>query len=255
MISVQVPTTMSGLMHLSRLMPGLSQEEGIEIIVIDNNSKDGTCNYLSNYECKVIINTTNKGFAKAHNQAARIAQSDYILLLNNDTIITKGFAQEMLKTFTLDPQIGVVGCAIYTMDLPKKILHAGVYFTQDYVPYELGQPVPDFSPGILNNDDRVTSVREVPSVTGACMMIKKSVWLEVNGLDEEYINGWEDTDFVLRVREKGYKIFYTGQTFIHHQKFGSRGRFNHEMQNRQRYDTIWVTTGRAQKILGDTHRE
>lgn len=244
-----IPTMTSGLTHLAGLMPQLAQEEDCEIIIVDNNSRDGTTNYLSNFKCTVIINTANLGFAKAHNQAARIAQGEYILLLNNDTQITKGFLHEMVQTFQIDPKIAIVGCAIFTMDYPKKILHAGVYFTEDFIPYELGQPVPGFSAGILNNDDRVSSVREVPSVTGACMMVKKSVWQELGGLNEDYHNGWEDNDFVLRAREKGCKVWYTGKTYIKHKKFGSPGRLHFEADNRKLYDLIWVTTGRAKAIL------
>jgi GT2 family glycosyltransferase len=248
-VSVIVPTMTNGLSHLARLMPLLSQEKDCEIIVIDNNSKDGTTNYLSNYRCTIIVNQENVGFSKANNQAATIAQGEYLLLLNNDTTITPGFLAEMVKTFSLDASIGIVGCAIYTMDLPKKIIHAGVYFTPEFIPYELGLPVPGFSAGITNNDDRVSSVREVPSVTGACMMVRKSVWDEIGGLDEGYKNGWEDNDFVLKVREKGYTVWYTGKAQITHKKFGSHTRFAFEAQNRSRYDSIWVTSGKAKEIL------
>lgn len=251
MVSVMIPTTIGGFNYMAALMPHLSLEPNIEIIVIDNKSRDGTLNYLSNYDCKVIVNTTNKGFAKAHNQAARIAEGDYLLLLNNDTRITPGFIAEMIKTFELDPKIGIVGCLIYLMDSPRRVQHAGVYFTEDFVPYELGIGIPGMIPPLPLSDDRLHTVREVPSVTAACMMVKKSVWFEVNGLNEQYINGWEDNDFVLRVREKGYKVWYTGKTSIKHQHFGSRsaGRFNFEAQNRALYDQIWVHTGRAKKVL------
>lgn len=251
MISCIIPTTIGGINHLARLMPGLSQEEGIEIIIVDNGSKDGTSNYLSQYDCTIKNNKINQGFSKAHNQGARLAQGDHYLLLNNDTVVTNGFTQEMLKTFSIDEKIGIVGCLIYTMNMPKRVQHAGVCFTPEYVPYELGLEIPSISPGITNNDGRVVSVREVPSVTAACMMVKRSVWEELGGMDEGYVNGWEDTDFVLRAREKGYKVWYTGKTYIQHEHFGSRsaGRFKHEAQNRSRYDSIWVTTHRAANAL------
>ena len=184
----------------------------------------------------------------------KLAQGDYFLFLNNDTKISPNFVDEMLKTFEIDPKIGIVGCLIYSMDNPKKVLHAGICFTQNYVPYELGMKQP-FVPEIQDlpaNDPRVRSVREVPSVTAACMMVKREVFEKIGGFDEQYINGWEDTDFVLKARELGYKVFYTGKTFIHHVHFGSKhaGRFNFEAQNRKRYDDVWVTTRRAKKVLG-----
>jgi len=255
MISVIIPSTTGGFLHLTKLMPGLSEEPDKEIIVIDNYSKDGTCNYLSNHDCLIKVNTERKNFSQSNNQGAKLAKGEHLLFLNNDTYIQKGLLQEMANTFNVDPKIGVVGCLIYTMVNPKKIQHAGINFTSDYLPYELGKAMPFLkdSRDLTNSDPRVLGVREVPSVTAACMMVKKEVFEEVGGFDEEYQTGWEDTDLVLRIREKGYKVWYTGKTHIYHLHFGSKaaGRFNYEVENRKRYDTIWVDTGRARKVLGD----
>ena len=252
-VSIQIPTTINGFPYLAQLMPQLRQEakeSDAEIIIVDNNSKDGTMNYLSNYECTVKVNIANLGFAKAHNQAAKIAQGEYLLLLNNDTQITPGFINTMVGTFEQDPKIGIVGCLIYLMD-KKLVQHAGVMFTQAYVPYELGLEIPSVAPGIPLNDPRIWSIREVPSVTFACVMIKRQVWDEVGGLDEEYINGWEDTDFVLKAKEKGWKVWYNGKAVIKHKKHGTFGRMVHELANRQRYDQVWITNGRAKEIIGE----
>lgn len=252
-ISIQIPTAFSGLTYLASLMPQLKQEakeSDAEIIIVDNNSKDGTMNYLSNYECTVKVNLANLGFAKAHNQAAKIAQGEYLLLLNNDTVITPGFLNTLLSTFEIDPQIGLVSPLIYLMD-KKLVQHAGVMFTPEYIPYELGLEIPSIHPGILPNDPRVWSVREVPSITFACVLMKKEVWDQVGGLDEEYINGWEDTDFVLKAKLKGWKCWYNGKAVIKHKKHGTPGRMNHEAANRHRYDQIWVNSGKVQEIIGE----
>lgn len=255
MVSVLIPTTIGGFTHLTQLMPGLANEcnKKAEIIIVDNHSTDGTSNYLSNYECTIIINKTNEGFAKAHNKAAKIAQGEYLLLLNNDTVVFPGLLDQMLSTFEIDPKIGIVGCLIVKIDDYKKVQHAGVMFTPDYVPYELGLEIPGIAPGITVSDPRVKSVREVPSVTGACMMIKKDIYNNIGGFDERFINGWEDTDLALKVREAGYKIWYNGNAKIYHKHFGSinAGRFAHELENRRLYDSIWIDTGRAKKVLGD----
>lgn len=250
MISVLIPTTTGGLPYLAALMPQLSREKDTEIIVVDNNSRDGTVNYMGNYECVIKVNKVNECFSKANNQAARLASGDYLLLLNNDTVVSEGFIQGMLRTFDLDPKMGVVGCLLWKMNtsLPT-VQHAGVFFTDDYLPYELGQPVESIHPGIMPNDDRVRMIHEVPSVTAACMLMKREVWDAVGGLDEEYINGWEDTDFCLKAREKGYSIWYNGQVSVQHRHNGTPGRHLHEAANRSRYDTIWRTSGRASKVL------
>jgi|WetSurMetagenome_2_1015567.scaffolds.fasta_scaffold145192_2 O-antigen biosynthesis protein len=251
MISVIIPTCIGGFNYLTKLMPQLSLEaKDHEIIIADNASRDGTTNYLSNYACTIIVNKTNEGFAKANNKAAKIAQGDYLLFLNNDTIVLPHFMEKMLNTFSLDPKTAIVGCMIIKQDT-NRIQHAGVMFTQDLIPYELGLPVDGISLGISRADPRANTVREVPSVTAACMMIRKSVFQEVGGFDERYVNGWEDTDLVLKVREKGYKVWYNGTAVIYHKHFGSVnfGRLQHENDNRRLYDSIWVTTGRAKEAL------
>lgn len=252
-VSVIIPTITGGLNHLVKLMPVLSQEPNCEIIVIDNWSKDGTPNYLSNYECVIRINKIRKNFSASNNQGVRLANGEYILFLNNDTVPEAGFIQKMVDTFQIDPKIGIVGCCLCLMDGPKRVQHAGVMFTQDYVPYELGLAQPFGVPELPFNDPRVRTVREVPSVTAACMMIKRSIFDEVGGFDEEYITSWEDQDLVLKVREKGYKVWYNGNAVVYHKHFGSKeaGRFSFEAQNRKRYDDIWVNTGRAKTVLGE----
>lgn len=253
-ISILIPTTFGGLNYLTKLMPALAQEaseNNAEIIVVDNNSKDGTANYLSNYDCTVKFNKVNLGFAKAHNQAAKIAQGNYLLLLNNDTAVYPGFISGLLKTIKSAPKIGIVGCLIYLMDNTKKIQHAGIMFTDTGMPYELGMEVAGFAPAIAYNDPRVRAVREVPAVTGACMLIDRQCWDEINGFDEGYLNGWEDTPLCLAAREKGWKIYYNGEVYIKHKRFGSvhAGRLQNEAANRNRYEAQWVTTGRALKVL------
>jgi GT2 family glycosyltransferase len=251
MISVIIPTTTGGFNHLTKLMPQLSLEKGIEIIVIDNDSRDGTTNYLGNYDVLYKVNKKKMNFSESNNYGANRSMGEYLLFLNNDTIIQPGFAQEMVNTFNADKDIGIVGCLIYTMGNPKRVQHAGVMFTAGYIPYELGLAVSDVTSGIAIGDSRVKSVREVPSVTAACMMVKRDVFFQVGGFDPEYINGWEDTDFVLRAREKGHKVWYTGLTHIQHFHFGTKaaGRFNSEAENRIRYENVWVKNGRARKVL------
>lgn len=256
-VSIMIPTSFGGLNYIAALIPHLkneAEEANAEIIIVDNNSKDGTTGYLSNHNCTIKVNTANLGFSKAHNQAARIAQGDYLLLLNNDTMVSPGFIQEMKRTFEIDPDIGVVGCLILTLDdfdSGKKVSHAGVMFTEDYVPYELGPVVASIAPGIPFSDPRVKQTREVPSVTFACVMISRKCWDAVGGLDEEYINGWEDSDFCLKARELGYKVWYTGNAMIKHRKHGTTGRFLHEAENRARYDAVWISTGKAKEVIGE----
>lgn len=255
MVSIIVPTTTGGLNHLVKLMPSLEAvKTPHETIIIDNNSHDGTLNYLSNYECTIKVNKAPKNFSASNNQGARIAQGEYLLLLNNDTYVTDSFLDKMLSTFQKGDNIGIVGALLWKMGQNKVVQHAGVYFNSDYIPYELGMCNPSV-PKISIQDERIRSIREVPSVTAACMLIKREVWDAVGGMDEGYQVGWEDTDFVLKAREKGYKVWYNGSAEVYHFHFGSQtaGRFKFEGQNRTRYDSIWVHSGRAKQIIENTY--
>lgn len=253
MISTIIPTTTGGLQYIAQLIPGLSQEENNEIIIIDNASRDGTTNFLQQFDCLVKINKTNISFSESNNLGSTYAKGDKLLFMNNDMIINPGLIREMENTFEIDKEIAVVGCQLRLMDRKDKVHHAGVMFTEDYIPYELGLNQPWGTSDLLLDDPRVTGIREVPSVTAACMMVKKDVFNEVGGFDTRYIYGWEDTDLVLRIREKGYKVWYTGKAWALHKHFGGkdRGRFKYESRNREIYDEIWVHTGRAKEVLGE----
>lgn len=251
MVSVIISTLTGGASYLVKLLPDLSKEKEIELIVIDNNSRDGTLQILSNYDCVVKINKDVKSFSESNNIGAMLARGEDLLFLNNDTTITPGFIKLMKDSLYRGNDIGAVGCQIRLMDGQQKIQHAGVYFTKEYIPYELGLELPFGIPALPLNDPRAHSLREVPSVTACCMMMKKSTFLNVGMFNESYKNGWEDTDLTLRLRESGYRIFYQGQALIYHKHFGSKdkGRFTHEKENRELYDSIWVNTGRAKAIF------
>lgn len=251
MISVLIPTTTGGLKYLVKLLPNLVPQVlhiNGEVIVSDNGSNDGTKEYLTRFPVKVIQGTSSTTFSQANNRMFEASHFNP-LLLNNDTEVAPLFIDSMLNAMNKKTDYGIFSCPIYRMS-DKRIHHAGVYFTQQGVPYELGLPVGDIN-GIPNTDPRVKESKEVPSVTGACMLIKRQLFIDLGGLSEQYFTGWEDTDFVLRARERGFKVWYNAETQLYHHHFGSRdrGRLQYESQNRKHYDSIWVDTGRALEVL------
>jgi GT2 family glycosyltransferase len=251
MISIITPTTTGGMEYLTALVPSLEQQTmKHEFILIDNASRDGTENYMGFHESIVKINSVKMNFSQSNNYGVTLAHHDYLLFLNNDTLLQPNLLEEMRKVFDMDEKIGIVGCQLRLMH-NKKVHHAGIMYTEKYEPYELGLATAFGVPEILPNDPRVYSVREVPSVTAACMMVKKNVFYEVGGFDENYVFGWEDVDFNLKVRQHGYKIFYTGKSYGLHKHFGGkdRGRFLFEKENRKRYEELWMDTGLAKEVL------
>jgi GT2 family glycosyltransferase/glycosyltransferase involved in cell wall biosynthesis len=192
--------------------------EPYELILVDNGSTDGTVEYLktftgdllSNTQYKLICNRENLGFAKGCNQGMEQAVGDYILLLNNDVIVTEGWLRKMLSRFEHDSAIGIVGpCSNHVsgaqLDLGAK------YSTIE----EMQEYARRFS------DQNRGRILEVPRLVGFCLLIKHEVLDRIGLLDESFGSGnFEDDDFCLRTLEAGYKCLIAQEVFIHH--FGER---------------------------------
>jgi len=201
-----------------------------DLIIINNGSSDGTKEFLHEIANKftntfVINNEENLGFAKACNQGARLAKTKYLVFLNNDTIPLKGWLEELISTVEEDKTIGVVGSKLLYPD--NTIQHAGVVIAQYPSPVSVahifkGLPS-DFPPANVKKDYQI--------VTGACMLVRRKIFHDLGGFDESFINGFEDVDFCLRVREAGLRVVYNPKSELYHLESKTEGRFLHDIQN------------------------
>lgn len=205
-----------------------------EVIVIDNASTDGTFSYLRRQSgrLKAIRNTTNLGFARACNQGARAATGQFLCFLNNDTVCRPGWLAALLAAMRTDPRIGVAGSKLLYPD--GTVQHAGVVITRE-------NPI---SPlliyrGAPGNAPFVNKTRDFQVVTGACMLVRRQVCDTVGGFDEGFINGCEDVDFCLRVRQRGYRVVYVPASVLCHFESRTPGRHTHIPQNRARLHAKW----------------
>ncbi len=209
-----------------------------ELIVVDNGSKDGTREYLEALgkeisNIRVIRNEENLGFAKACNQGARAARGKYVVFLNNDTVPLKGWLEELIKVAEKDEKIGVVGSKLLFPD--GTIQHAGVGiadFPYSVSPMHLYYGKPDGFPG-------TDKTKDLQAVTGACMLVRKSVFERLGGFDEGFVNGYEDVDLCLRVREAGYRVVYNPKSVLYHYESMTPGRFNNTKRNHKRLEKKW----------------
>ena len=179
-----------------------------EIIVIDDCSTDGTAAYLDSLGSRVraIRNETRKCFAENMNMAASHARSEFLCLLNNDTLLTAGWLAKMLAAARQDPGIAVVGNRQLTAGT-NLLDHAGMVFNAQREPVHLYRGLSaDFRPALVS--------REFQCVTAACWLVSRRVFLELGGFDPEFKNSFEDVDFCLRARQNGYKIFYAADSVI-----------------------------------------
>jgi GT2 family glycosyltransferase len=215
--------------------------ENFEVIIVDNASTDETADFLANFNLpikgKVITNGDNKTYSVVNNQARTLAlDSDFILTLNNDTIVTKGWLSKMLEVFNLYDNIGAVGCKLL---FPGSggIQHAGVYF--------MHHGIPDHSFIDYDKDDTLVNQRSiVPAVTAACMLMPTNIFDEAGGFDERYHFGYEDIALCNKIRELGYKVIYEPKAIVYHYGSMTPGRYNYENTNFNIYARDWIFTNK-----------
>lgn len=197
----------------------------MEVLVIDNNSRDGTVEYLQHRFpiARFIINTENVGFAKANNQVLKEAKGKYILFLNPDTIVPGNFFKECIGFMESHGNAGAMGVrmidgggeflkeskrgfptpwvAFCKMSRLTKLFPRSATFARYYM-------------GHLAEHETNT----VDALAGACMIVRKDILNQIGGFDEQFFMYAEDIDLSYRVQKAGYKNYYYPHTAIIHFK-------------------------------------
>jgi O-antigen biosynthesis protein len=216
-----------------KALAAVTTEPSYEVIVVDNGSTDGTAEFLASLsgDVQIIRNQDNLGFAKACNQGARAARGKYLVFLNNDTIPLKGWLKALVSEVEGYPEVGIVGSKLLYQD--GTIQHAGVALSRvDGLPYHIYKGVPGDLP-IVNQR------REYQIVTGACLLIRRSLFKELGGFDEGFRNGFEDVDLCLKAGERGYRVVYQPRSVVYHLESQTPGRKIHEDSNAKRLLERW----------------
>jgi len=193
-----------------------------EVIVIDNNSSDGSVEMLKNEfpQVKIIENTENKGFAAANNQGINVSRGKYILLLNPDTIVLPNAINTMLEFMDNRAEAGAVGCKILNPDGTLQsscrnfpsiliILYDSIGLHRVFSKSKI---VSRYYLRYWDHDE----IRVVDSVKGACLMIRQEVIKKVGLLDERFFLFGEEVDWCRRIKENGWKVFFTPNAQIIH---------------------------------------
>ena len=200
--------------------------DNYEIIVIENNSTDpATFAYYEKakqrYDGLKVVTYPEKGFnfSGINNFGRKAAAGDYLLLLNNDVEVRNGdWLTELLRQCAHKGGAAICGAMLYYPD--ETLQHAGVitglggYAGHSHKYKQKG------GSGYLF---RIATVQDFSAVTGACLLVKASVYDEVGGLDEQFAVAFNDVDFCLRVRDAGYRIAWTPYAELTHYESKSRG--------------------------------
>lgn len=196
-----------------------------EYVFVDNASTDGTQEWLKSIESQsvqIILNKENRNFSGACNQGAIYGRGEFIIFLNNDTLVTDNWLEPMLEEFQ-NESVGIVG----NKELfpgTRRIHHAGIYI-------DLWHHPKHYLEGVLEDDPRVNFRRSCIAVTGACFAIRRSEFLELGGFYEGYKNGYEDVDLCLKMKSRKKECIYTPKSFIYHHVSKSAGRTTHSGAN------------------------
>ncbi|MCX6795296.1 MAG: glycosyltransferase family 2 protein [Candidatus Falkowbacteria bacterium] len=188
-----------------------------EVFVIDNNSSDGSAVMVGSEfpQVTLIANTDNLGFAKANNQAIKLAKGEFILLLNPDMLVTPETLAEAVSAAQERPE--AVVSSIKLVDEKGEIIPHIRRFPQLFDQLMVILKIPHLFPGVLNSylDKKFDYQKEaaVDSVRGAFFLINCKAWQKISGekkpfLDERYFIWFEEVDFCRQVREKGGEIWY-----------------------------------------------
>ena len=178
------------------------------VVVVDNASTDGTASYLRGLDGITLIeNEENLGFVKGNNAGIRATDTDVVLMNNDTEIIQDDWLEQMQKVAYTAPDIGIVGCRLVNDD--GDLVHAGTYMP---VPSYWGQEYP----GGEKDIGQYTGDAEVEGVIAACVYIKRELIELIGPLDEDYFSYYEDTDYCMKARQAGYRVFRCGGATVKH---------------------------------------
>jgi polysaccharide pyruvyl transferase CsaB len=215
----------------------------VEILVVDNGSTDGTRGLLDaardrDSRIRLILHDENRGFAAACNAGLAAATGAVLVILNNDTVVTRGWITALVRHLGADPQLGLVG----------PVTNAIANAARIPVGYTDLTGMPAWAEEYVRAHDR--EAFEIPMLALFCAAMPRRVFEEVGPLDERFGAGlFEDDDYNRRVREKSYAVRCARDAFVHHWQMASFRRLGREAylalyaENKRRYEEKWREPG------------
>ncbi len=199
----------------------LNKYNNKKIILIDNGSSDNSVQKIREWiklkNCDDFITILqieqNIGFGGANNKGIQYAldnNADFILLLNNDTVVTEDFIDKLITTSLINKKIGVIGCRIHYYNNKEQ-----VWFSGGIINY--------FKGAFYHKTDICSNLIESDFITGCLMLIPSEVFKAVGFFDENYFLNVEDIDFSCRVKEAGYSLIVNCNVIIYHKVSASIG--------------------------------
>jgi len=201
--------------------------KNFEVLVVDNNSQDSSVNMIQREfpNVKLIINKQNVGYAKANNQMLKIAQGEYALLLNSDTIVLDNSIPTLINFMDNHPQAGACGPRLLNEDLTFQRSFMKFPTLLYELKYHLKYHFPPFNKmfkylvnykQVVDRQAKINSPIEVDAIPGACFLIRMKTYKDVGPMGEDYFLYSEENDWCWRMKQKGWKIYYVPSAAIIH---------------------------------------
>lgn len=225
----------NGEAMLRRFLPTViahTQSDGVEIVVADNGSTDGSLLYLRTQAVRVIELGKNLGFAEGYNRAIAQVDAEYVVLLNSDIEVTHGWLDTLLSYMRTHANVAAVQPKVLSWHSKEDVLagkfqkvrfeHAGaaggMIDCLGY-PYCRGR----FLTHLEEDNGQYDQTVPIFWASGACLLIRREVYMQVGGLDAEFFAHQEEIDLCWRLNSRGYKVMVVPQSVVYHVGGGTLG--------------------------------
>lgn len=210
----------NGIKLLKELLPKVSAttvNDNVDLIVADNGSTDGSCAWVRAHhpEVKLLEFPENYGFSGGYNRALKETEYPYTVLLNSDVETTPGWAETLLEYMEGHPAVGACQPKLrsyYNRDMFEYAGAAGGLIDALGYPYCYGR----LFDCVERDNGQYDTPREVAWASGAALMVRTKLYLELGGLDVDFFAHMEEIDLCLRMRRAGYKVMAVPQAMVYH---------------------------------------
>lgn len=256
LVSIIIPTRdhLDLLQRCIESVTEVTDYSSLEIIIVDNNSiEPETLSYLARLEtekkARVVQSLGEFNFSRSINEGARVGRGEVLLLLNNDIEATEpGWLREMVS-HVVRPEVGAVGARLWFPD--GTLQHGGVVVGLGGVASHAFYHFPPDSIAPLNRT--FVLAQNYSAVTAACLAVGKSVFESVGGFNEELPANFNDVDFCLRLRARGWRIVWTPYANLIHDQSASRGETSGMPTRRLGRELKWMSRKWGGKLLCDPY--